>query len=240
MVHRMVHFPTCGLRRLSVVWGRLRGADDVCSCLDVNETFQSPESERVRRNLAQLIGGAAGLDPGGACRTRRHEPAQHQRTGARRRRHPAARHGGATRPGTRPGRAASSPSSRRWSSVDAPPRSAPGGRQFTRVDDCRPGDDVSHHNLPRSLNSFVGREQEMRELGPILTTAPLVTLVGAGGVGKTRLAPRAGPPARVEVRRRRLAGRAGRAHRAVAWSPAPSRPPWGCATCTSHATVARA
>ena len=28
----------------------------------------------------------------------------------------------------------------------------------------------------------------MRELGPILNTAPLVTLVGAGGVGKTRLA----------------------------------------------------
>src|SRR5215475_9430011 len=47
---------------------------------------------------------------------------------------------------------------------------------------------LSQHNLPRSLNSFVGREQEMRELGPILIAAPLVTLVGAGGVGKTRLA----------------------------------------------------
>src|SRR5215468_7219286 len=44
------------------------------------------------------------------------------------------------------------------------------------------------HNLPRALNSFVGREQEMRELGPILASAPVVTLVGAGGVGKTRLA----------------------------------------------------
>jgi predicted ATPase/DNA-binding XRE family transcriptional regulator len=50
----------------------------------------------------------------------------------------------------------------------------------------RLGDD-SRHNLPRSLNSFVGRDQEMRELGPILETAPLVTVVGAGGVGKTRL-----------------------------------------------------
>jgi predicted ATPase/transcriptional regulator with XRE-family HTH domain len=49
-------------------------------------------------------------------------------------------------------------------------------------------DAASRHNLPRSLNSFVGREAEMRELGSILTTAPLVTLVGAGGVGKTRLA----------------------------------------------------
>src|SRR5579871_1665230 len=49
-------------------------------------------------------------------------------------------------------------------------------------------DAVVQHNLPRSLNSFVGREQELRELGPILDSAPLVTLVGAGGVGKTRLA----------------------------------------------------
>jgi predicted ATPase/transcriptional regulator with XRE-family HTH domain len=48
--------------------------------------------------------------------------------------------------------------------------------------------DASLHNLPRSLTSFVGREQEMRDLGPILASAPLVTLVGAGGVGKTRLA----------------------------------------------------
>jgi predicted ATPase/DNA-binding XRE family transcriptional regulator len=50
----------------------------------------------------------------------------------------------------------------------------------------RAGDD-SRHNLPRSLNSFVGREQEMAELAPILETAPLVTVVGAGGVGKSRL-----------------------------------------------------
>jgi predicted ATPase len=46
----------------------------------------------------------------------------------------------------------------------------------------------ARHNLPRSLNSFVGREEEMRELSQILATAPLVTLIGAGGVGKTRLA----------------------------------------------------
>jgi predicted ATPase/transcriptional regulator with XRE-family HTH domain len=44
------------------------------------------------------------------------------------------------------------------------------------------------HNLPRSLTSFVGRDQEMLELGALLGTAPLVTLTGAGGVGKTRLA----------------------------------------------------
>ncbi len=45
-----------------------------------------------------------------------------------------------------------------------------------------------HHNLPRSINSFVGRERELAELGPLIRQAPLVTLVGAGGIGKTRLA----------------------------------------------------
>ena len=44
------------------------------------------------------------------------------------------------------------------------------------------------HNVPRSLTSFVGRDQEIRELGQVLAGAPLVTLVGTGGIGKTRLA----------------------------------------------------
>src|SRR5262249_5045035 len=41
------------------------------------------------------------------------------------------------------------------------------------------------HNLGRSINSFVGRERELAELTPLLLDTPLVTLVGAGGVGKT-------------------------------------------------------
>lgn len=48
--------------------------------------------------------------------------------------------------------------------------------------------DVTPHNLPVQLTSFVGRERELDELGQLLADARLVTLVGAGGAGKTRLA----------------------------------------------------
>jgi non-specific serine/threonine protein kinase len=44
------------------------------------------------------------------------------------------------------------------------------------------------HNLPRTLSSFVGREGELLALRQLLSTTPLLTLVGTGGVGKTRLA----------------------------------------------------
>jgi predicted ATPase len=51
------------------------------------------------------------------------------------------------------------------------------------------------------LDSFVGRERELRELAKPVQTMPLVTLVGEGGVGKTRLAH--------EVARRQLSSQAG-------------------------------
>jgi predicted ATPase/DNA-binding winged helix-turn-helix (wHTH) protein/Tfp pilus assembly protein PilF len=44
------------------------------------------------------------------------------------------------------------------------------------------------HNLPHALTSFIGREKEMAELAQLLGTARLLTLTGAGGCGKTRLA----------------------------------------------------
>jgi non-specific serine/threonine protein kinase len=43
-------------------------------------------------------------------------------------------------------------------------------------------------NLPRALTSFVGRTREQAEVARLLQEAPLVTLTGAGGCGKTRLA----------------------------------------------------
>jgi predicted ATPase/class 3 adenylate cyclase/DNA-binding CsgD family transcriptional regulator len=51
---------------------------------------------------------------------------------------------------------------------------------------------IDHHpqNLPAQLTSFVGREAELSATGELLETRRLLTLVGAGGCGKTRLAVR--------------------------------------------------
>src|ERR1700756_5279804 len=46
----------------------------------------------------------------------------------------------------------------------------------------------SKHNLPYQLTSFVGREHEIAQLEELVTANRLVTLTGAGGAGKTRLA----------------------------------------------------
>jgi predicted ATPase/DNA-binding CsgD family transcriptional regulator len=44
------------------------------------------------------------------------------------------------------------------------------------------------HNLPAQLSSLIGRERDLEEVGAMLSSARLLTLTGAGGVGKTRLA----------------------------------------------------
>jgi predicted ATPase/DNA-binding SARP family transcriptional activator len=47
-------------------------------------------------------------------------------------------------------------------------------------------------NLPHARSSFVGRAQHVAEIGALLERHRLVTLVGTGGAGKTRLAVEAG------------------------------------------------
>ncbi len=44
------------------------------------------------------------------------------------------------------------------------------------------------HNLPATLNTFVGRSQELLTISESLDDSRLITLVGPGGTGKTRLA----------------------------------------------------
>src|SRR5688572_25325758 len=44
------------------------------------------------------------------------------------------------------------------------------------------------HNLPLQLTRFIGRVREIAELKPLLASERLLTVTGAGGAGKTRLA----------------------------------------------------
>lgn len=55
----------------------------------------------------------------------------------------------------------------------------------------QPGGTAGSSNLPRDLSSFVGRAVEVADIRELVARSRLVTLVGPGGVGKTRLALRA-------------------------------------------------
>src|SRR5688572_22521973 len=47
---------------------------------------------------------------------------------------------------------------------------------------------ASTTNLPIQLTSFIGREHEITEVVRLLASSRLLTLIGAAGCGKTRLA----------------------------------------------------
>jgi len=47
--------------------------------------------------------------------------------------------------------------------------------------------ETSNHNLPAQLTSFIGRERELTEAEKLLSSTRLMTFIGPGGTGKTRL-----------------------------------------------------
>jgi predicted ATPase/DNA-binding XRE family transcriptional regulator len=51
---------------------------------------------------------------------------------------------------------------------------------------------VSSNNLPRQVTPLIGREDDLAKIAALISEYSLITLVGAGGVGKTRLALRVG------------------------------------------------
>jgi len=75
-------------------------------------------------------------------------------------------------------------------SIPEPPRSS---RRLRAVEPAE-GEPALHTpgrpllNLPLELSSFVGREKELSEVKRLLENTRLLTLTGAGGCGKTRLA----------------------------------------------------
>ena len=48
--------------------------------------------------------------------------------------------------------------------------------------------EATPNNLPHQRTSFIGREEDLEHVGSLLHSAALVTIIGTGGVGKTRLA----------------------------------------------------
>ena len=69
------------------------------------------------------------------------------------------------------------------------------------------------HNLPRQLTSFLGRDAVVAEIGDFVASAPLVSIVGTGGAGKTRAAVEVGRRLLNAISARRLVRRAGAAQR---------------------------
>ena len=83
---------------------------------------------------------------------------------------------------------AQAPGAERW--IETLPRR---GYRFAgpvreRADERPTVSDNKLTNLPEALTSFIGREREMVEVKRLLAGKRLVTITGAGGIGKTRLA----------------------------------------------------
>ncbi|WP_424529948.1 BTAD domain-containing putative transcriptional regulator [Sphaerisporangium viridialbum] len=74
-----------------------------------------------------------------------------------------------------------------------PPRAAPASPSSPGTASDRPAASaLPWQGVPAQLTSFVGREEELRRVGKLLGAGRLVTIIGPGGAGKTRLAVEAG------------------------------------------------
>jgi predicted ATPase/DNA-binding winged helix-turn-helix (wHTH) protein len=82
---------------------------------------------------------------------------------------------------------ATTPGGERWIET-LPKRGYRFAGPVARVDEAVPIATPGGSNLSEPLSSFVGREREIVELRDLLAHARLLTLVGIGGIGKTRLA----------------------------------------------------
>lgn len=58
----------------------------------------------------------------------------------------------------------------------------------TPIEEAAQASAAARHNLPQALTRFIGREREIAEVRRLLGATRLLTLTGAGGCGKTRLA----------------------------------------------------
>ncbi|MBV8148253.1 MAG: tetratricopeptide repeat protein [Candidatus Eremiobacteraeota bacterium] len=74
---------------------------------------------------------------------------------------------------------------RAWKSQ---PVHEPEHRPEPPVEPLQPREVVKSNNLPIASTAFIGREHDVSEIKELLDRHRLVTLVGSGGVGKTRLA----------------------------------------------------
>ncbi|MFI7425640.1 BTAD domain-containing putative transcriptional regulator [Micromonospora sp. NPDC049836] len=75
-----------------------------------------------------------------------------------------------------------------------------------RGDERPAGREKPEHGLPGQLTTFVGREEELARVGELLGERRLITLIGPGGAGKTRLAIEAAGSLDSEVHFVELAG----------------------------------
>jgi non-specific serine/threonine protein kinase len=61
-------------------------------------------------------------------------------------------------------------------------------KRDTEASPARAAVEPRRHNLPEQLTSFIGRRREIAEIRRLYSSTRLLTLTGAGGCGKTRLA----------------------------------------------------